>query len=482
MDRPRISPHAGEGAAAARQAHATSGQYGDIEAGFKEAALVLDEPSSSQNTSHQPLEPRTAMAYWQNGKLYLHGGTQSTVQTVGVDRALGRHSSRERRAHQRVHGRRLRQPDPRRRSSMAIPALLSKKANAPVMMRITREEEHYIGRARPALHARVKVGFDKDGRITALDLFAIVENGPYDASGRLRGRRPTSISLALSAEGDAMARHADGADQHAAARRAARAGRDAGHRADGADHRARRRASSGSTRSPSAGSTRRQARRKFGAADARAASSATSRARSSRKRSTRAPSSSTGRRRRRAAASASASKVRGVRRRASARTRPVRSASTACSSSSPTARCSSSPASATSARTSVIDVHRVAAEMLGVPWEQCEVVWGDTSQEPAVDAASSGGSQTTHAMTRAAHAVGTDAKKKLQEIAAKTLGGSPASYQVADGRVSGGGRSMTLRRRRRRRSSLAASTTATSCPRTSTPSRRRRRRRWPARA
>ena len=32
--------------------------------------------------------------------------------------------------------------------SMAIPALLSKKANAPVMMRITREEEHYIGRAR----------------------------------------------------------------------------------------------------------------------------------------------------------------------------------------------------------------------------------------------------------------------------------------------------------------------------------------------
>ena len=54
--------------------------------------------------------------------------------------------------------------------AMAIPALLSKKANAPVMMRITREDEHYIGRARPALHSRVKVGFAKDGRITALDL------------------------------------------------------------------------------------------------------------------------------------------------------------------------------------------------------------------------------------------------------------------------------------------------------------------------
>ena len=33
----------------------------------------------------------------------------------------------------------------------------------------------------------------------------------------------------------------------------------------------------------------------------------------------------------------------------------------------------------------IFDVHRVAAEILGVPWEQCDVVWGNTSQEPAVD-------------------------------------------------------------------------------------------------
>ena len=45
---------------------------------------------------------------------------------------------------------------------------------------------------------------------------------------------------------------------------------------------------------------------------------------------------------------------------------------------------------------------------------------------------------------RAAHAAGSDAKRKLQEIAAKTLGGSPESYQVANERVSGGGRSMTF--------------------------------------
>jgi CO/xanthine dehydrogenase Mo-binding subunit len=49
-------------------------------------------------------------------------------------------------------------------------------------------------------------------------------------------------------------------------------------------------------------------------------------------------------------------------------------------------------------------------------------------------------------MTRAAHAVAMDAKKKLQEIAAKTLGGKPEDYDVANERVfrKGGGASLTL--------------------------------------
>ena len=54
--------------------------------------------------------------------------------------------------------------------SSIIPAILSKKLNGvPVMMRISREEEHGIGGARPALHGRLKVGFSKEGRILALD-------------------------------------------------------------------------------------------------------------------------------------------------------------------------------------------------------------------------------------------------------------------------------------------------------------------------
>ena len=94
---------------------------------------------------------------------------------------------------------------------------------------------------------------------------------------------------------------------------------------------------------------------------------------------------------------------------------------------------------------SISDVHRVVAEVLGVPWEKCDITWGNTSKNLPWTCVS-GGSQTTHAMTRAAHAAAMDAKQKLQEIAAKNCGGKPEQYEVANERVfhKGGGRGITL--------------------------------------
>ena len=155
---------------------------GDLDAGFSNAALVLDETFVTPDTSHQTLETRTAMAYWQNGKVFVYAGTQSTVQTVpALARWMNIDPSKVVLISEytgggfgsKITG----------AISIIIPALLSKKAGAPVMMRISREEEHYIGRARPSLHGRMKVGFSKEGRITALDMFVICNNGPYDAAG-----------------------------------------------------------------------------------------------------------------------------------------------------------------------------------------------------------------------------------------------------------------------------------------------------------
>ena len=204
-----------------------NGAYGDLDAGFKNAALVLDETFVTPDTSHETLEPRTTLAYWQNGKVFVHMGTQSTVQTLaGLARWLNMDPNQIVLISEYTGG---------GFGSKAtgyifaiIPALLSKKANAPVMMRISREEEHFIGRARPGFQGRMKVGFAKDGRITALDMFVICNNGPYDAVGDA-GTSGMIVSLLYQPLGHALAR-SDRADQHSAARPAKLARRHAGHR------------------------------------------------------------------------------------------------------------------------------------------------------------------------------------------------------------------------------------------------------------
>jgi CO/xanthine dehydrogenase Mo-binding subunit len=106
--------------------------YGDIDAGFREAAVVLDETFVTPDVSHQTLETRSAMAYWQNGKVYLHTGTQSTAQTrpaiarwlnMDVDKVVFISEYTGGGFGSKITG----------GVSMIIPALLSKKANAPVV-------------------------------------------------------------------------------------------------------------------------------------------------------------------------------------------------------------------------------------------------------------------------------------------------------------------------------------------------------------
>ncbi|MGH9681988.1 MAG: xanthine dehydrogenase family protein molybdopterin-binding subunit, partial [Candidatus Acidiferrales bacterium] len=141
---------------------------GDVEGTLKNAALVLDESFVTPNTSHQTLETRTAMAYWQNGKVFIHTGTQSTAQTLpAISRWLGIDASKIVFISEYTGGGFGSKVTAD--ITLVIPALLAKKTGMPVMMRITREEENYIGKGRPSLHGRMKVGFSKDGRIQALN-------------------------------------------------------------------------------------------------------------------------------------------------------------------------------------------------------------------------------------------------------------------------------------------------------------------------
>ncbi|MBI3490357.1 MAG: xanthine dehydrogenase family protein molybdopterin-binding subunit [Acidobacteria bacterium] len=412
--------------------------FGNIEEGFKKADLVLDETFMTQSTGHQPLETRTAMAYWQNGKLYLHGSTQSTVQTVAsVARWTGTTPDKVVIISEYTGGG-FGSKIPGA-ISMAIPALLSKKANAPVMMRVTREDEHFIGRARPGVLARVKAGFRKDGRITAIDMYAICDNGPYDPQGDARSAS-TTISLAYQPETmrwrgltvltntpPKVSQRAPGGMQGVGIMEPilSKAARKLG--VDQVEiHKIN--APAGKAPFGPALPNGRQAyvtsafvkealdkgREMFKWEEKKALYSGKKQG----------------------------SKARGL----GVAVSPFAGGSIGFDGLfiiKPDGRVQIQSGIGNHGTHSAFDVHRVAAEMIGVPWEKCDIVFGSTAKNLPWTCISAG-SQTAHAMTRAAHAAAKDCIKKLQEIAAKTKGGNPDTYKVANERVTGPGGSLTF--------------------------------------
>lgn len=151
--------------------------YGDLEAGFAKAKVVIEESFVTAGVSHHSMEPRSALAYWQNGKCYVHGSSQSQSFVVpGLAGYIGI------KPHELVFvaefcgggfgSKGTPYPLP------AIPAHLSKKAGRPVMLRVSREEEYFVGSGRPAFQGWAKIGFAENGRITAFDMYVVQDNGP----------------------------------------------------------------------------------------------------------------------------------------------------------------------------------------------------------------------------------------------------------------------------------------------------------------
>ena len=411
--------------------------YGDVDAGFKNAALVLDETFVTPNTSHQTLEPRTAMAYWQNGKLYIHCSTQSVVQTVGSMSRWLHLDAKDIVVISQYTGGGFGSKATGTITAV-IPALLSKRLNAPVMMRIDRETEHYIGGARPAMHGRLKVGFAKDGRITALDMFVVNENGPYEpvgdtgTSGRMvsllyqpQAMRWRGVSV-LTNTPPRRAQSQPGGMQGIVliepilAKAARKLGVDqvALHRVN---------APEGKAEFGPAGPQGRRAHATSAFIKEALDRGATEFRWEERK-------AHGGKRQ--------GSKVRGY----GVSTSVFVAGSTGYDGLfviKPDGRMYIQSGIGNLGTESMSDCHRVSAELVGIPWEKVDVTWGNTGKNLPWSCVS-GGSQTTHAHTRAAHAPGKDAVKKLQELAAKVHGGKPEQYTVANERVTGPGGSLTL--------------------------------------
>ena len=138
------------------------------------------------------MEPRTTMAYWENGKCVVHSGCQSLTATLP---SLARQCGVELEDLVYIneycgggfgskgtvtHG--------------GIAARLSRKISRPVMLRISRHEEFYIGSARGTLQGRIRMGFRADGRITAID-FQVVQEGGANGGFQDSGDAAAALSI-----------------------------------------------------------------------------------------------------------------------------------------------------------------------------------------------------------------------------------------------------------------------------------------------
>src|SRR5882672_1067597 len=402
--------------------------YGDVDAGFKSAALVLDETFVVQSTGHHPMETRSAMAYWQNGKLYLHGSTQSVSQTVpAIARWVGVQPTDVVLISEYTGGGFGSKGGGA--VSMAIPALLSRKANAPVMMRITREDESYIGRARTNMSGRTRIGFAKDGRILALDLFIVQDNGSY---GPMGDHRSAGLAASIIYQPAAMRWRAISVVTNTPPRSQQRSPGPMqcngmieplitkAAKQLGVDQVEIRKINSPVGRAifgPAQPNGQRQKLTSAFVVDALEKGKQAFRW-DERK-------AYSGQRR--------GAKVRGV----GVAVGPHGSGSIGWDSLMtirPDGKLYVQSGVGNLGTHSVMDLARVAAEVLVMPWEKVEVVWGDTSKGVPWSCLSVG-SQTTHAMTRANFAGANDAKRKLQEIAAKDHGGAPEDYELGNERV-----------------------------------------------
>ena len=403
-------------------------EYGDLAAGFAEADVIVEEHSYFQSLSHQPLESRTTMAYWEGGKLFVYPSVQSTARSVGpMARYAGVEPSDVVVINEftgggfgsKISG----------YPQAQIPILLSKKIAKPVMMRVTRRDETSFGKARPGTQARIKLGMRNDGRITAVDIHAIGDGGPYGRSGdhmnvggigslcyqpmsmRMRG---TGVYTNTPPRG---AQRGPGGVQSMTmlepiiAKAAKQLGLDSVevHKINAPEGQA----TYGAPRQDGTQGNVSSAFVKEAIDKGAELFNWNERVQRSGRRT---GSKLTGIGMAVSSYSAGASGVDGL--------FVIR----------PDGRMYIKSGVGNLGTGSTFDTMRAAAEGMDMPWEQCEVAWGDTSQNLPWSA-SQGGSSTTHAHTRSNWAAALDARQKMQEIAAGDLGGSASDYEVGGERV-----------------------------------------------
>ncbi|HXF65797.1 MAG TPA: molybdopterin cofactor-binding domain-containing protein [Burkholderiales bacterium] len=159
-------------------AHHFSFERGDVDAGLRASDVVVEGTWESARQWHTALETIGCVAHWVNGRVTLWCNTQTPFLARGrYATALGVPESRVRVIQTEVGGGFGGKSGDDNAS--VICALLALKSGRPVKLVHTREEEFLASHPRMPMRYWVRLGFSREGRVRAKEIRIWADNGAY---------------------------------------------------------------------------------------------------------------------------------------------------------------------------------------------------------------------------------------------------------------------------------------------------------------
>lgn len=173
---------------------------GDLDQGFKEAHVIVEREYNTQSVHQGYIEPHSSTAEWSSdGHLTIWTSTQgsfairdSTAAVLGIPESMVKVVPME--IGGGFGGKTVIYLDP-------VVAMLSQKTGAPVKITMTRKEVFEGTGPTSGTHMRCKIGADKNGKITAAELYLAFEAGAFPGSpvggGAMSGLGPYKVDNLL---------------------------------------------------------------------------------------------------------------------------------------------------------------------------------------------------------------------------------------------------------------------------------------------
>ncbi len=155
---------------------------GDIEKGFQESDVVVENTFETQFAQHCPIETHIAISYLdENGRIVIRTSTQVPfhVRRI-VAQVLNVPVSRIRVIKPRIGGG---FGSKQEIILEEVVAFVTMKTGLPARAIFSREEEFFASRTRHPMKVTVKIGAKKDGKLNAISMYALSNTGAYGTHG-----------------------------------------------------------------------------------------------------------------------------------------------------------------------------------------------------------------------------------------------------------------------------------------------------------